>query len=96
MSSESIIALNVGGVHFDTTRATLEKCGYFEAYFERWPQKVGDRLFLDRSGNLFAHLLEFMRTSNRPSNEIIAAHKDALIEDCLFLACFYLSFETFY
>jgi len=68
------VKLNVGGVPFDTTRSTLAKCRYFEPVLEgRMRHAVDDqgRLFIDRDGTLFAHLLNYMRTHQRPAQKTV-------------------------
>jgi len=80
-----IVRLNVGGTSFDTTRDTLSKCRYFEPYLEgRIGHAVDDkgRLFVDRSGVLFGHLLEFMRTGLRPPQKLVEEIRDALLAEC--------------
>lgn len=54
------IKLDVGGKIFKTTRSTLSRSEYFNALFARWT--VSDEpYFIDRSGKLFAHVLEYLR-----------------------------------
>ena len=64
-----VVCLNVGGVHADTTQDTLSKCTYFAPYLEgRIGHATDDegRLFIDRSGEYFLRILQFMRTSLCP------------------------------
>ena len=79
------VRLNIGGVLFDTTRETLAKSAYWDsllaAKFGNTTDKDG-RLFVDRDGKLFAHLLEFMRSRVRPSNEVLANYKAGLVSEC--------------
>ncbi len=62
----AIIELNVGGRHFTTFQSTLEK--YPDTFFDalvsdRWETKDKDgRYFIDRDGDLFAHILNYLRT----------------------------------
>ena len=61
-----VVRLNVGGRHFDTTKDTLSKCTYFAPYIEGRIDHATDedgRLFIDRSGEYFSRILQFMRTS---------------------------------
>ena len=83
----AMVRLNVGGAHFDTTRDTLARCEYFEAYLSgrmTHAEDVNGRLFIDRSGSLFAHLLQFMRTSTLPSRKLTRDIKHELIHECEF------------
>ena len=62
-----IVLLNVGGKHFDTTRATLSPSEYFRAQFAFWdraeiPQDV--RHFVDRDGKNFRQVLALLRDPN--------------------------------
>jgi hypothetical protein len=80
-----LVRLNVGGRIFDTTRDTLSKCQYFEAYLEnRMGHGVDSngRIFVDRCGELFAILLRFMRTGLRPA--LVNAQREALLEEANF------------
>ena len=40
------------------------------------------RTFVDRSGDLFAHILHYLRTKQLPSQRDIDNHKEALIAEC--------------
>eukprot|EP01116_Phalansterium_solitarium_P002838 TRINITY_DN1313_c1_g1_i1.p1 TRINITY_DN1313_c1_g1~~TRINITY_DN1313_c1_g1_i1.p1 ORF type:complete len:455 (-),score=147.77 TRINITY_DN1313_c1_g1_i1:114-1478(-) len=63
----SIVVLNVGGVHYTTTRATL--CQYpdtmlgamFSGKYALTLMKDGS-VFIDRDGQLFQHVLQFLRS----------------------------------
>ncbi len=63
-----IIELNVGGRHYTTYQSTLEK--YPDKFLaalvsDRWETKDKDgRYFIDRDGDMFAHVLNFLRTGN--------------------------------
>ena len=64
-----LVQINVGGRHFDSSRATLRKCGYFRSMLdEDWFD--GERIFVDRDGDLFHHLLAFMRSGKRPAARV--------------------------
>jgi hypothetical protein len=63
---EGHIELNIGGVHFETSVQTLRRIPntFFDAYFSgRYAQDVcGDgSIFVDRNGEHFGHVLEYMR-----------------------------------
>ena len=91
--ASDIIRLNVGGTFYDTTLSTLNKCSYFEICLDgRFSNTLdGDRLFVDRNGLLFGILLDFMRTGLRPPATCIAAHKNALLEECAFFGLEHMS-----
>ena len=75
------IKLNVGGRSFETTADTLSACHYFRLVLEgRMPHgsDVNGRLFTDRTPELFAVLLQFLRTRQRPP-ESFFANKWALL-----------------
>ena len=82
------VKLNVGGVLFDTTRSTLAQCQYFEPVLERRLRHgtVDDqgRWFIDRDGKLFAHLLNYMRTRQRPTQKVVQEMRDQLLAECDF------------
>ena len=64
-----IVALNIGGRVYETTKETLRRSAYFEPFLEgRFAHAVDShgRLFVDRDGKHFAHLLAFMRTLQCP------------------------------
>lgn len=90
--SQNIIKLNIGGVHHDTTIDTLtqsftaDESNYFEILLNsQVPTSKDDqgRYFIDRDGNLFRYILQFLRTSQVHVNEI------QLIEELLIEADFY-------
>ena len=39
-------------------------------------------MFVDRSGDLFAVILQFLRTLRRPAETVIQKHKEAILEEC--------------
>ena len=69
-----VIRLNIGGVHFDTTPETLSAIPFFDPVVD---QRIGyavdrdDRFFVDRSGELFGIILQFLRTRKRPSQNAL-------------------------
>ena len=64
-AESSVIRLNVGGVHYDVGRTTLTQ--YSESMLARMingkvpPTKVKGRYFIDRNGQLFGYILDFLR-----------------------------------
>ena len=79
--------LNVGGRHFDTSKDTLLKCAYFAPYLEGRLDHAtdeGGRLFLDRCGDYFGHVLHFMRTTLCPNWAYVTENKQALLDECRF------------
>eukprot|EP01102_Stenamoeba_stenopodia_P017408 TRINITY_DN6226_c0_g1_i1.p1 TRINITY_DN6226_c0_g1~~TRINITY_DN6226_c0_g1_i1.p1 ORF type:complete len:347 (-),score=71.72 TRINITY_DN6226_c0_g1_i1:88-1128(-) len=71
-ANKSVITLNVGGRKFQTLRATLMKKGisdenttFFSKLFQGQTQAYFDNegnYFIDRNGDIFAYILEWMRT----------------------------------
>jgi hypothetical protein len=71
ISPNQKVKLNVGGEHFDTTMETLTKysegtTSYFKVLFSRqWELEKDpkdERIFIDRDGYLFGHVLQYLRT----------------------------------
>ena len=67
--SSSIVKLNVGGRKFYTTKSTLCTAGqnFFSALLSgRFNSEIDPNGFtvIDRNGDLFAPLLDFLRTGN--------------------------------
>lgn len=90
--AENIIKLNVGGVHYDTTLRTLTEsfsfgdANYFGVLLNTQVPALKDdqgRYFIDRDGNLFRYVLQFLRTAHVHVNEI------QLVEELLVEADFY-------
>ena len=83
----SSVRLNVGGRFFETTKATLARSAFFEPIisgrFETELDTEG-RIFIDRSPDLFAILLEWMRTLDRPSENILNDYGGAILQECAF------------
>jgi len=66
-----MVAINVGGEVFSTTRSTLQRAPFFESMFRQASQ--GDmgttvdergRFFVDRSCELFRYILDYLKTSH--------------------------------
>jgi hypothetical protein len=63
---QGLVKLNIGGYHFETSIQTLRRVPhtFFDAYFSgRYAQDVcrDGSIFVDRDGEHFAHILEYMR-----------------------------------
>ena len=89
--NDSIVKLNVGGRVFHTTRNTLSLCEYFQIVLNGPLQHGTDeqgRLFIDRSPELFAIILQFLRTPQRPA---AVTDKHALIHECGFFGVEWLA-----
>lgn len=56
-----IIKLNVGGIHFQTTKDTLIKSPYFSMMLNGKWSIPKDEIFIDRSGKIFEHVLNLLR-----------------------------------
>lgn len=67
-NNNSIIKLNVGGKSYYTKQNTLEASVYFETLLNgqmQTPVLTGDKndeIFIDRDGEMFRHVLQYMRT----------------------------------
>ena len=80
---DNIIKLNVGGQHFTTYESTLYKSPYFRALCSG---KFGDeqiedgRFFIDRDGEHFKYLLNFLRCGfvEVPTASAATLHQEAL------------------
>ena len=84
----SVVRLNVGGRTFDTTRETLVGCEFFRPILDGQIGSAVDangRLFIDRSPELFAVLLQFLRSCQRPILHLVDKH--ALLNGCNFFGC---------
>lgn len=73
LSSDTVIKLNIGGVPYYTYFDTLKRSSYFinllNGEMEQKTLVNGDEIFIDRSGQLFGHILEFLRTGSLGSVE---------------------------
>ena len=82
-----IVRLNVGGCRFDAARSTLARSGFFRACIGgEFAENLDDdgRLFVDRDGHLFRHVLGWMRSGRRPPENVLASCKGALLQECFF------------
>lgn len=66
-----VLSINVGGEVFRTTVSTLKKASFFDSMFKHAEKGVmgssvdgGGRFFVDRSGELFGYVLEFLRSGH--------------------------------
>ena len=81
------VRLNVGGARYTTTRQTLAVIPYFEPLVEgRLPFAVDEEgcAFVDRSAELFAYILQFCRSKQRPSEAVLAKYGQELLDECAF------------
>ena len=73
-------------IHVVAQKDTLSKCTYFLPYLEcRMDHAVDEddgSFFVDRSGQFFGHLLQFMRTSLCPNCSYVARNKQGLLSEC--------------
>ena len=83
----AMVRLNIGGLLFDTSRDTLSKCEYVAPFLAGRLCHAEDRngrLFIDRSGTLFAHLLQFMRTNALLERKLARDLKHSIVHECAF------------
>ena len=79
------IRLNVGGRLFETASETLVKAEYFQPVLTR---RIGHAVddsgafLIDRDGDLFGIILQWLRTYDRPSQRTLEKYGDALLEEC--------------
>ena len=81
------IRLSVGGRVFQTAPETLVKAEYFQPILHgRIGHAVDDSgaFFIDRDGDLFGIILQWLRTYDRPSQRTLERYGDALLEECRF------------
>lgn len=82
----STIKLNVGGEHFETFKDTLTmNSKFFKAKFRGAFQEDEREIFLDRNGELFGHLLEYMRTKTLPNDREL---QKRLVTECEYFMMF--------
>lgn len=76
-SDSRVVTLSVGGMEYQTTQRTLSTCSdslLATIAAGHWPQDPQNRFFLDRDGELFAHILNFLR-----NNELLVPLDDPLL-----------------
>mmetsp|Transcript_99484 Transcript_99484/g.197137 ORF Transcript_99484/g.197137 Transcript_99484/m.197137 type:complete len:314 (-) Transcript_99484:61-1002(-) len=62
LPSSQVLSINVGGTVFTTTASTIRKSRFLEELLHQHTgNKVLNELFVDRSGDLFQYILNFMR-----------------------------------
>ncbi|XP_077421288.1 BTB/POZ domain-containing protein KCTD14 isoform X2 [Vanacampus margaritifer] len=78
-----VVHLNVGGQRFCTSVGTLTK--YPESKLAEWfggppklPRDAQGHFFLDRHGQHFGAILEFLRSERLPAHDIPQVHKESL------------------
>lgn len=59
------IKLNVCGVKFECSKATLEKSEYFKSFFEEFPN-FNEELYIERSPVIFKHILSLLIDDEYP------------------------------
>ena len=62
--AEATVKFNVGGKHFEVSRALID--GHPDTMLgklvsDTWNEDPGKTVFIDRSGYIFAHVLEYLR-----------------------------------
>uniref|UniRef100_A0A8C5P9H2 Potassium channel tetramerization domain containing 14 n=1 Tax=Leptobrachium leishanense TaxID=445787 RepID=A0A8C5P9H2_9ANUR len=82
-SFSPILQLNIGGEIYTTTLSTLKKCPGSKLYdmFNGQPKLRTDsegRFFIDRDGKNFRFILEYLRSSQVPTQCIQEVYKEAL------------------
>ena len=63
---QNVLALNVGGTHYTTTLSTLlsQDNSYFTSLLSGdWAETAQSELFIGRDGELFKHILRYLRAS---------------------------------
>eukprot|EP00112_Aurelia_sp_Birch-Aquarium-sp1_P022347 Seg627.4 transcript_id=Seg627.4/GoldUCD/mRNA.D3Y31 product="BTB/POZ domain-containing protein KCTD6" protein_id=Seg627.4/GoldUCD/D3Y31 len=79
--SNKRVKINVGGSTFETTTKTLNK--YPCSRLAQMLGKGNKAYFIDRSGSLFEHVLNYLRTGNLP-RKVIQDLGEELLEEALF------------
>lgn len=86
-SNEKHIRLNVGGKIFDIGMETINSFQYLQARLGdnfQSPLNEDGQLFVDRCPDLFAVLLQSVRSLTRPRQRYILEHKQDLLAECEF------------
>ena len=79
------VKLNVGGKKVHTTADTLCCIPFFQSLLDSsigWAVDDEGHYFIDRSGDLFAMILQFCRTRQRPAQTLLSMYKHALLDEC--------------
>ena len=90
MDSQRHITLNIGGTRYTTTLSTLlsAKQSYFTRMFRDTATLTLAEIFIDRDGELFKHILRFLRASPegkvRFAQSLSASDKSALLDEVNF------------
>lgn len=71
LPQEGVIRLNVGGVLYITTASLLKQIPYYESQLRNaqlcsYYSEADDTYFLDRDGEVFGHVLRYLRTNVLP------------------------------
>ena len=64
MSANNTIKFNVGGKHFEVSRDLMEmhsETMLGKLVSEAWQQDPEEPVFIDRDGDIFAHVLNYLR-----------------------------------
>ena len=78
------VTLNVGGKLYQVSQETLAAFGYLHARMVHEQPETDDEIFVDRDPLYFQILLQAIRTSQRPQQKYIDAHKQHLLAECEF------------
>ncbi|KAI7884714.1 uncharacterized protein EV154DRAFT_522033, partial [Mucor mucedo] len=80
-TNERIIRLNVGGMSFCTTYGTLKLSPYFKELLDDGTKKIdvmeNGELFIDRDGDLFNDILEYLRSYDICSDNLEELQNEA-------------------
>lgn len=71
---QNVLALNVGGTHYTTTLSTLlsQDKSYFTSLLSGdWAETGQNELFIDRDGELFKHILRYLRASPEGQSQLV-------------------------
>ena len=64
MASSETVQLNVGGRHFEVSRSLIEQRSETmlnQLVSEKWQGNPSERIFIDRDGDIFRHVLNYLR-----------------------------------
>jgi len=88
-NESTIIKLNVGGKEYQTTWTTLTRINntFFTSLLSSgaWKESLDEsgRIFVDRNGDLFAYILDYLRTGQFYPPEL-ERHRRLLMDEALF------------